>query len=77
MENHSRNRSAAVQPPRPHPEKGEGPGPWGPGPSRVLYPNQALPESFSRRAASWASLASEPPAGSAWLEEDCEPLSEE
>ncbi|GEM32619.1 hypothetical protein NN3_36260 [Nocardia neocaledoniensis NBRC 108232] len=59
------------------PEMPEGPGPCGPGPSVLLYPNQALPESFSRRAASWASLASEPPADSAWPEEACEPLSEE
>lgn len=59
-------------------EKAEGPGPCGPGPSVLLYPNQALPESFSRRAASCASLASEPPADSAGPEEACElPLSEE
>ncbi len=38
---------------------------------------QALPDSFSRSAASCASLASEPPADSAWLAEDCAPLSEE
>lgn len=44
---------------------------------RYCVTNQALPESFSRRAASWASLASEPPTGSAWPEAACEPLSEE
>ena len=31
-------------------------------PMRSIRANYALPASFSRRAASWASLASEPPA---------------